>query len=130
LGGVLEDLSDLPAAYEAYEDAWKRLQPDIKNDSKITGNERLRAVSIAVKLGELSGRMGNGESEETWLTIGVEELLSQIKSRSGMASTPNHSTQTNAPLSDLPLPGWLTSADVGGVLERLGEYYVRKGKPE
>ncbi len=122
---VLEQDNKSKEAYERYIVALEHLR---NNWSALTYEEKLRAISIGQKLGEMADTYQVGEAEEErWLTWSVEEVLKLAKaigsSKSGSNNEENHLV-----LSDLELPKWASVTDIGAPLESLGAFYARTGK--
>ncbi|KAI9507588.1 hypothetical protein F5148DRAFT_1203714 [Russula earlei] len=122
---VLEQDNKPKEAYERYIAALGHLR---KNWSALTSEEKLRAISLGQKLGEMADTYQLGEAEEErWLTWSVEEVLKLAKTignvEPGKSSEENHLV-----LSDLELPKWVNVTDIGAPLETLGAFYARTGK--
>ncbi len=122
---VLEQDNKSKEAYERYIVALEHLR---NNWSALTYEEKLRAISIGQKLGEMADTYQVGEAEEErWLTWSVEEVLKLAKaigsSKSGSNNEENHLV-----LSDLEIPKWASVTDIGAPLESLGAFYARAGK--
>ncbi|TCD67416.1 hypothetical protein EIP91_012388 [Steccherinum ochraceum] len=140
LGEVLE-LANKPAeAYDVYAAALLRLQNAMKKPTSvpISGPERVRAASLAFKLGEMAEMYSQPEEEEErWLTFAVEEMLrilrdtqSPEKSRDVTESGSTNSGKQSVDLDELELPAWVGRDDVVAPLEKLGAFYNRQGKQE
>ena len=121
---VLEQDNKPKEAYEGYIAALEHLW---KNWSALTSEERLRAISLGQKLGEMADTYQLGEAEEErWLTWTVEEVLKvAMDFRSSKHAGDN---EGNVILSDLELPKWVTVTDIGAPLESLGAFYARTGR--
>jgi hypothetical protein len=122
---VLEQDNKPKEAYEGYIAAVEHLR---KNWSILTSEERLRAVSMGQKLGEMADtyQLGGAE-EERWLTWTVEEVLKLAKDIGGSRHEGN-SEEGNVVLSDLELPKWVTVTDIAAPLKSLGAFYARTGR--
>jgi len=122
---VLEQDNKSKEAYEWYIAALEHLR---KNWSVLTNEEKLRAISIGQKLGEMADTYQLGEAEEErWLTWSVEEVLKLAKVIG--SSKPGGDNEENyLVLSDLELPKWASVTDIGAPLESLGAFYARTGK--
>lgn len=122
---VLEQDGKSKEAYEGYISALEHLR---KNWSALTNEEKLRAISLGQKLGEMADAYQLGEAEEErWLTWSVEEVLKLAKAV-GSSKPGSKSEESNLVLSDLELPKWVTVTDIGASLETLGAFYARTGK--
>ncbi|KAL7277232.1 hypothetical protein ACG7TL_009084 [Trametes sanguinea] len=116
-------------AYDIYSTALAQLRA-AKNPS---ARERMRAVAIAHKLGEMAEIYQQGpEEEEQWLTFAVEEVLRVIKDE-GVApkqvkSAAEPEGEDGTMLAELSLPWWVRKVDVAAPLEALGRFYAREGK--
>ncbi|KDQ58446.1 hypothetical protein JAAARDRAFT_176397 [Jaapia argillacea MUCL 33604] len=110
----------------------------------LTGPERLRAISIASKLGEMAETYQQPlEEEEKWLTWAVEELLRTLRDSQRHPHLPSPDNQEHRKsneekeeqevklvLSDLDLPHWVRKTDIGAPIEALGAFYAKSGKLE
>ncbi|KAI0298704.1 hypothetical protein B0F90DRAFT_1818571 [Multifurca ochricompacta] len=107
LGEVLEEDNQPKKAYETYLTALEHLQG---HWSSLTSEEKLRAISIGQKLGEMVDvyQLGD-EEEERWLTWSVEEVLKLAKDV-GSAGPGEESRESHLVLSDLGLPKWFCCA--------------------
>ncbi|KAI0659691.1 hypothetical protein C8Q70DRAFT_980398 [Cubamyces menziesii] len=119
-------------AYDVYSAALAQLQA-AKN---LSGRERMRAVAIAHKLGEMAEIYQRGPEEtEQWLTYAVEEMLRVVKSESNaskgkVVSAEEPDGEVGAMLGELDLPWWVRKVDVAAPLEALGRFYAQEGKNE
>jgi phage terminase small subunit len=154
---ALERLSRNKDAYEVYLDALQRIRhahapnlaapaPHFQPMPRPTPRERMRAVALASKLGELAGNnAGAREQEEAHLTFAVEEML-RVAREVGVEPRASafallvgagddkkikpEDEDAKVVLTDLDLPTWVSKADVGAPLEALAEYYTRTGRYE
>ena len=125
LSEVLEEDGQPKKAYETYVIALEHLK---QHWISLTGEERLRAISIGQKLGEMADTYQLGdEEEERWLTWSVEEVLKLAKDK-GSPRLDGKSQDSHLVLSDLELPKWVSVTDIGAPLEALGAFYARTGK--
>lgn len=135
LAGVLEAANKPEEAYDAYVAALDRLRatPDL------SGRDRMRAVSIAYRLGEMAETYQQPEAEEEkWLVYAVEEMLrilrdEQAASRKAGGQVPDTGAETETErviLDELELPAWVQQTDVVAPLQALGAFYSRVGKHE
>ncbi|KAK7045419.1 hypothetical protein VNI00_007672 [Paramarasmius palmivorus] len=123
LADVLEIANKPEQAYEICVQALDILQSEDVKD-QLGGQERLRGVAIAAKLGELAEELHKpAEEEEKWKVWAVEEVLRVVKAESG---NEGQAGQINLPM--MALPKWITKADVGAPLEALGAFYGRTGR--
>jgi hypothetical protein len=115
-------------AYDAYIEALNQLQ---EAKHKLSGKERVRAVSIALQLGQMAEEYSQpAEEEEKWLTFAVEEVLRIVKGPKPDAVGPVQEDQQKLVIAELDLPKWVEKTDIGAPLEALGAFYSRVGKPE
>ncbi|OBZ67454.1 TPR repeat-containing protein P27G11.02 [Grifola frondosa] len=129
LAEVLEANDRPQPAYEVYSGALSQLQ----NVQGLSGRERMRAVSIAAKLGEMAEVYQQPpEEEERWLTWAVEEVLHIVREGQPRETVNVEGASADTPmmLAELDLPVWVSKSDVGAPLEALGKFYAREGKPE
>lgn len=125
LSEVLEEDGQPKKAYETYVNALEHLK---QHWAVLTGEERLRAISMGQKLGEIADTYQLGdEEEERWLTWSVEEVLKLAKD-DGSPRLGGESEDSHLVLSDLELPKWVRVTDIGAPLEALGAFYARTGK--
>ncbi|KAH9039188.1 hypothetical protein EDB84DRAFT_1477997 [Lactarius hengduanensis] len=125
LSEVLEEDGQPKKAYETYVNALEHLK---QHWAVLTGEERLRAISMGQKLGEIADTYQLGdEEEERWLTWTVEEVLKLAKDN-GSPRLGGKSEDSHLVLSDLELPKWVRVTDIGAPLEALGAFYARTGK--
>ena len=125
LSEVLEEDGQPKKAYETYATALEHLK---QHWSSLTSEERLRAISMGQKLGEMADTYQLGdEEEERWLTWSVEEVLKLAKDN-GSPRLDGKSQDSYMVLSDLELPKWVSVTDIGAPLEALGAFYARTGK--
>ncbi|KAG5637353.1 hypothetical protein H0H81_004865 [Sphagnurus paluster] len=141
LASVLEAAGKPEKAYAVYLDSLTRLQHAGTNSKdELTGPEKLRAVALSYKLGELAGDLRRPEEEERHLVWAVEAVLrsvlqlgdhhqdvSQSESLSS-ASELSSDVETRTMISELALPQWATKTDVAAPLEALGAFYANMGK--
>jgi len=118
--------------------------------------ERMRAVAIAQRLGDLALRpevrdhlVNSGEWErdpaEVHLSWSVEELLRLVVPRdgtrkplvqalrrgsdgAGASPAQENEEEGGIRLADLHLPPWVTATDLGASLEALGAFYATRGQ--
>ncbi|KAL0057941.1 hypothetical protein AAF712_015405 [Marasmius tenuissimus] len=117
------DVADKPqAAYDVLEEAIGILRRE-EVEPTLEGQERLRGVALASKLGELAEQLGKPrEEEERWKVWAVEEVLRVVKSEV------DADEKTTMDLPMMPLPPWIRKADVGAPLEQLGAFYAKSGR--
>ena len=138
LASTLEEAERPEPAYEVYSDALSRLRA-ANAASPLSGPERLRAVALASKLGEMAETYQLPVAEEErWLTYAVEELLRLIRDETakgqiaveGDSAAWTRKDETPLMLAELEMPPWVTKTDVGAPLEALGRFYAREGNVE
>lgn len=146
LGSFFEEQGRLLEAYDAYHDGL-----DFVQEQATTGEERMRGVAIAQKLGDLAriaevarelpplSQSAAAEEDggvtsvaEKHLRWSVEELLRLLpvvpqKNQPGQEIT-NREEATL--LSDLDLPPWVSRTSLGASLEALGQLYAAQGRAE
>ncbi|KAJ7276069.1 hypothetical protein B0H12DRAFT_1083468 [Mycena haematopus] len=114
LAGELEEDGKPREAFALYSDALDLIRN--ASHEHLSGRERLRAVSLAVKLGQLAG-------QEKILVFAVEEVLKLLLDNREDDSQP-------LDFFKLKLPSWVSKTDVGVPLQELGDFYGRAGKLE
>ncbi|KAI0732716.1 hypothetical protein C8Q72DRAFT_816637 [Fomitopsis betulina] len=135
LASTLEDAERPEAAYEVYSDALTHLRA-ANAASPLSGPERLRAVAIASKLGEMAEAYQLPVAEEErWLTYAVEELMRLLRDETAKGTLVVEGDselvdKTPLMLAELEMPPWVTKTDVGSPLEALGRFYAREGNVE
>ncbi|KAK0474213.1 hypothetical protein IW261DRAFT_1499438 [Armillaria novae-zelandiae] len=130
LSEALESQNEKEKAYEVYADCLTRMQEVI---TTLSGPERLRAVAIAGKLGEVAEELQKpADEEEKWLSWGVEEVLRLVKDANAGIIDPREdiTSDNQVTLAELELPPWVDKTDVGAPLEVLAAFYARIGKVE
>ncbi|CAE6408119.1 unnamed protein product [Rhizoctonia solani] len=135
LASVLEKQKDFIGANEVYARAFAdilRVPPPPASAPVLSGAERMRSISLSMKLGEIAARFGQIEEEERYLVFGAEEILRMMKEVSGALPSleGDNANQGSGPQQDLVLPSWVSHTDAGSVLERLAEFYSRTGRPD
>jgi hypothetical protein len=91
-----------------------------------TPEDKLRAISIAYKLGELAHTLQKPlADEEKWLIISVDTLLTIIR----WEAPGRGSSEIRKSLEELELPSWAMLNDFAAPFEALGSFYARTGKP-
>ena len=134
LAEVLEASQNPNEAYETYSTALAQLRAAQTHNS-LSGRERMRAVALAHKLGEMAEVYQHGPEEaEHFLTFAVEEALRVVKDE-GPNSGKGKERETEegevgTMLAELELPWWVRKVDVAAPLEALGRFYAQEGKPE
>lgn len=134
LAGVLEDNNKPRESYELY----ARALDELRKTQGLSGKERLRAVAVAYKLGEMADTYQQPSvEEERWLVYAVEELLRVLKDehhasrlRIGAVADVDNDKEHQLVVSDLELPKWVELTDVVAPLQALGAFYNRAGKQE
>ncbi|GJE94833.1 hypothetical protein PsYK624_110080 [Phanerochaete sordida] len=131
LAGVLEAADKPKEAYEAYTVALQELQ----GAQGLSGKERLRAVAVAHKLGEMAEAYQRPEDEEErWLVYAVEEVLRVLRDEGvdTQLAAPTHDAdqELKTIVAELELPKWVAKTDVVAPLTALGAFYNRTRKQE
>ncbi|KIY64987.1 hypothetical protein CYLTODRAFT_380096, partial [Cylindrobasidium torrendii FP15055 ss-10] len=128
LGDVLEQNGQHEEAYRIYTESLEMLKTP---QTTLTPDERLRAVAISSKIGEMAETLKRpAEEEEKALQWAVEEVLRLVKEANAGEIDPQAegSAETEKTLSELELPSWISKTDVGAPLENLAAFYKRAGK--
>lgn len=136
LAEVLESSNRPSEAYETYSAALAQLRAS-QATGKLSGKERMRAVALAHKLGEMAEVYQRGAEEaEEFLTFAVEEVLRIIKDgQAGIEVEAKgkeraEEDEVGTMLAELELPWWVSKIDVAAPLEALGRFYAQEGKSE
>ncbi|GLB42037.1 putative tpr domain-containing protein [Lyophyllum shimeji] len=137
LATVLEASGKNIQAYDVYLDALKLLQ-DADKEGKLSGREKLRAVSISYKLAEMAAAMSMPEDEEKHLVWAVEAILKNVMRLGEKLERPEQAAKiesalppdsdTGVMITELALPKWATKTDVAAPLEALGTFYAKAGR--
>jgi hypothetical protein len=131
---VLEAHDAPKRAYEVYEAVLRILQAAPPGG----GAERMRAVAVACRLGEMAEEYGLPlEEEERWRSWAVTELLRVVGKQgegdgeegTAGAAVVGGSVDVDV-LGELDLPPWVRSEDLGAPIEALGAFYARTGNVE
>jgi len=100
----------------------------------MTNPEKMRAVALAYKLGELGESLEKSkEDTEKWLTFAVETVLKhvlQVSPSTPSAGTLNEEADNLVLVTELGLPDWVSTVDIAAPFEALGTFYSRAGKLE
>ena len=135
LSAVLEEQGAWQEAIQVYLDALEEVRQtqQAASETKRTPQERMRAVALAQKIGDIAQKpgvhaptMANGprtiteEPCESYLAWSVEEMMRLVR---GPSKEPVH-------LEDLPLPPWVDRQDLGASVEALGAFYASRGMAE
>lgn len=136
LAEVLESSNRPSEAYETYSAALAQLRAS-QATGKLSNKERMRAVALAHKLGEMAEVYQRGAEEaEEFLTFAVEEVLRVIKDGQagieveGKGKERAEEGEVGTMLAELELPWWVSKVDVAAPLEALGRFYAQEGKSE
>ena len=135
LAGVLEDAGLKELAYKIYAQGLgcmlnRASEPMqiVTVDSpaiRLSLGDKIRAVSIAYKLGELANILQKPlDEEERWLTFCVQALLIT------MSDGAEHRNVERKTFEELELPSWAMLNDFAAPFEALGSFYARTGKLE
>lgn len=135
LADVLENNNQPERAYDLYTEA---LLPVQEADSKgrLTGPEKMRAVALAYKLGEMAHDFHRPpDEEEKWLVEAVEMVLKIISHPSpnandGQAHMEVGDRDSEVINAELELPPWATRTDLAAPFEALGTVYAQAEKVE
>jgi hypothetical protein len=102
----------------------------------LTGEERRRRIGILNKLGEVCEKLGDDQGVEDYLGRAVTEGLKGIVEARREAAAAAQKREKPASkgsaeeLEDVVMPKWLSKTDVAACCDSLGQYYMRKQKPE
>jgi hypothetical protein len=129
LAGELEAEGKMDEAFGLYRDALDLIST---NAEFLSERERLRAVSIAVKMGQLAPSSGISVDQEEQLFVrALEELLKLLMDlQPNTTTTPSGRSYHALDFTKLHLPRWMSKSDVGVPLQELGDFYGRTGKLE
>ncbi|RXW13771.1 hypothetical protein EST38_g12084 [Candolleomyces aberdarensis] len=138
LAGVYENNGKLEQAYQILEQSLNLLQEGTNAASNLrrdlSPEERMRAVSIAYKLGELAQTLNKPkEEEENWLVFSVETVLNVMKApvvAEVVLTDQDMKSQEVARgiVEELKLPSWVLKHDLAAPFEALGSFYSSTGK--
>ncbi|KAJ6627858.1 hypothetical protein B0H10DRAFT_1992287 [Mycena sp. CBHHK59/15] len=127
LAGEFEEQGRPQEAFKLYADVFNFLRN--ASPETLSGRERLRGVSLAVKLGQLSRTCAiRVEEEGDLLEWAVEEVLRLLVD--SQASTSAGDAFQGLDLVKVKFPEWLKKTDVSVPLQELGDFYGRTGKSE
>lgn len=145
LASVLEADGNCEKAYDIYLESLEQLQ-QAGMEQELSGPEKLRAIAISYKLGEMAAKLGRREDEERYLVWAVEAILKSVfrlgeqPEGSEQANPLSHALETTRSqprdpdtrtmLSELSLPTWATKTDIASPLEALGAFYAEAGRVE
>lgn len=80
------------------------------------------------KLAEVAEKLRRDGDEERWLTRAVEEGLRAVVER--RKEVREEVEESKVEVQEVPMPSWLSKADLGACLDKLGEFYLKKGQAE
>ena len=128
---MLEENHKSQEAYETYTSTLTELG----EARGLSGKERLRAVAIAHKLGEMAETYQQpAVEEERWLVYAVEGLLRILRDEhvNTQLAVPTHDAdkEHQTIITELELPKWVEKTDIVAPLQALGAFYNRTGKQE
>ncbi|EGG13212.1 Hypothetical protein MELLADRAFT_58366 [Melampsora larici-populina 98AG31] len=125
-GSMLESFDEIQEAKEVYLLVFKDLEDRISNENGngIEGYLKMRMVSVAQKLAQISN---DKKLIEKYLTWSVEELLKL--SLPGIGSNRSRENEKIV-LGEIELPEWVKGIELGSCLESLGDFYAQNGEPE
>jgi len=135
LSDVLEDSHEMEGAYRIYKEGFMQMfngstkveeSPSKDSLQLLNVAERIRAISIAYKLGELSHELQKSlAEEEKWLVWSVEALLKTVLQGSPAGSS--SISDMSDLVGELGLPSWAMLHDFAAPFEALGSFYARRG---
>ncbi|KAJ2925252.1 hypothetical protein H1R20_g11828, partial [Candolleomyces eurysporus] len=139
LAGVYENNGKSEQAYQILKQSLDLLQDGIHTASNLrrdlSPEERMRAVSIAYKLGELAQTLNKPkEEEEKWLVYSVETVLKDVMKAPVAAEVVvtdkdmKRQEIARGIVEELKLPSWVLKHDLAAPFEALGSFYSRTGK--
>lgn len=136
LAAVYEADLKIEQAYQVYQQCLQQLQADSSATSRIRSSlspaERMRAVAISFKLGELAELLKKPrEEEEKWLTYSVETVLKDVMSVAEVVVNGQdsaHTEEMKTMVETLKLPKWASKHDLAAPFEALGSFYSDEGK--
>lgn len=139
LAGVYDADGKPEQAYQIYEEAMSHLSTSSDDPTSanlrpdLTPAERVRAVAISFKLGELAKKLGKPESEEEkWLVYSVEAALRDVMGMEpvmGVVVKKDNQEVAKGVVQAMKLPPmWALRHDLAIPFEGLGNFYARTGK--
>jgi hypothetical protein len=100
----------------------------------LSGRERLRAVALAHKLGDMAEMYQQpAAKEERWRVYAVEELLRTLRDEQRsvkLSASEKEKEEQRVMLDELELPAWVEKMDVVVPLQSLGKFYNQRGQQE
>lgn len=156
--GILEQENKLESAYNVYEDAFWELRttgvgiklppstidnrPDLGVESlkSLSNAEKMRAIALSYKLGELAHELNKPEEEEKWLTWSVESIIRTVLHAPAPSAVavvrskgPEELGRKSQPprarvlVEQLGLPSWTVRHDIAAPFEALATLYAKQG---
>ncbi|KAF9010013.1 hypothetical protein BDQ17DRAFT_1388040 [Cyathus striatus] len=132
LAGILESEGKLELAYNTYVETINQL---IQARKPLSGQEHMRTVALAYKLGEMAQMLKKPrDEEERWLTMAVETIMKNVMQKpvaiGEIVSLKDSKMEEESKImvSELQLPMWATNQDIAAPFEALGSFYSRIGK--
>ncbi|KXN89334.1 hypothetical protein AN958_05832 [Leucoagaricus sp. SymC.cos] len=127
LGEVLEGDERNSEAYNVYADTLKQLQN--AGIPTMTGPEKMRAVALAYKLGDLGTSLEKPKEEvEKWLTFAVETVLKHVLEMPALTKGADEEADNQVIIAELGLPDWVSTVDIAAPFEALGTFYSKAGQ--
>lgn len=139
LAGILEQSNRRNEAYEVYKDALRQMAAqgsqnpttpaELTTDllKTFTVSERIRAISIAYKLGELAHDLQKPlEEEEKWLVWSVEALLKTVMH--GPEQQAKEVLNVSTRVDELGLPPSAMLHNFAAPFEALATFYSQRGR--
>lgn len=131
LAGVLEQDGKLEEAYKVYEEALLQLQHAMGSKPRdLKGQEKMRAIALSHKLGEMAHDMRKPqEEEEKWLVWSVETILKNVMQAPAGDQADQDGSRRDMQVmgEELALPRWVVQQDLAAPFEALGSFYSRTG---
>ncbi|KAG8973241.1 hypothetical protein FRC05_008955 [Tulasnella sp. 425] len=146
LADVLESAGDLPKAYSVYGTAFADLTQSLPAPSSSTtsleADRRTRAIGTALKMAELGEQilhvraLGRAPTDSDYGPVDEAEIEGKLDwalteaLRMRNVSVKQSEKEKENESNTLSLPRWVEGVDLTSTMERVADYYSRKGKLE
>lgn len=124
---MLERTGQLQKAYDLYTEYLEELKLNL-----LPGEiepERLRAVSISRRIGQIAGRLDKKDDEEFHRVWALEETLRMVNQFNGLRQ-PDAGVVPPMDVRTVQLPSFLQRDQLGALIEEVGRMYTERGKAE
>jgi len=124
---VLEKAGQLQRAYDLYTNYLEELKLNLLSGE--IEQERLRAVFISLRIGQIARRQNKDEEEESHKVWALEETLKMVAQFNGIQQ-PVAEGVPSMDIRTVQLPSFIQRDQLGALIEEVGRMYTERGKAE